>query len=286
MSLLVSGGTVVTSLDPPAVSAVRRARGRRAHRGGGRRGQDAGRRAHRCLGMPRHPRQRQRPHAPLLGARAGHALPTRAARATSSRSSSACGGVSTGPSTRRSVRASALVGGLEALLAGTTTLIDHHASPNAIDGSLDVVAEALASLGLRSVCCYEVTDRDGPERSQAGLAENAPLHPPHGRRRAAPGARHGRRARLLHAVRRDPGGLCRSGHRDRRTASTSTPPRTPRTRPIGQRRHGAARGRAAWPTPARSTTGLCSPTASTSTRTRRGSSATSGRPLPTTRAPT
>jgi putative selenium metabolism protein SsnA len=70
------------------------------------------------------------------------------------------------------VRASALVGGLEALLAGTTTLIDHHASPNAIDGSLDVVAEALASLGLRSVCCYEVTDRDGPERSRAGLAEN------------------------------------------------------------------------------------------------------------------
>ncbi len=71
-----------------------------------------------------------------------------------------------------SVRASALVGGLEALLAGTTTLIDHHASPNAIDGSLDVVAEALASLGLRSVCCYEVTDRDGLERARAGLAEN------------------------------------------------------------------------------------------------------------------
>jgi putative selenium metabolism protein SsnA len=71
-----------------------------------------------------------------------------------------------------SVRASALVGGLEALLAGTTTVIDHHASPNAVDGSLDVVAETLASLGLRSVCCYEVTDRDGPGRSRAGLAEN------------------------------------------------------------------------------------------------------------------
>jgi putative selenium metabolism protein SsnA len=71
-----------------------------------------------------------------------------------------------------SIRASALVGGLEALLSGTTTLIDHHASPNAVDGSLDIVAEALGSLGLRSVCCYEVSDRDGPERARAGLAES------------------------------------------------------------------------------------------------------------------
>jgi len=71
-----------------------------------------------------------------------------------------------------SVRASALVGGMEALLAGTTTLVDHHASPNAIDGSLDVIADAFGSLGLRSVLCYEVTDRDGPERSVVGVQEN------------------------------------------------------------------------------------------------------------------
>jgi putative selenium metabolism protein SsnA len=71
-----------------------------------------------------------------------------------------------------SVRASALVGGLESLLSGTTTLVDHHASPNAIDGSLDVIADALATLGVRSVLCYETSDRDGPERAEAGLAEN------------------------------------------------------------------------------------------------------------------
>jgi putative selenium metabolism protein SsnA len=70
------------------------------------------------------------------------------------------------------VRASALAGGMEALLAGTTTLIDHHASPNAIDGSLDIIADALAELGLRSVCCYEVSDRDGPDRARAGLRES------------------------------------------------------------------------------------------------------------------
>jgi putative selenium metabolism protein SsnA len=71
------------------------------------------------------------------------------------------------------IRASALVGGMEALLSGTTTLVDHHASPNAIDGSLDVIAEALASLGVRSVLCYETSDRDGPERALAGVTENA-----------------------------------------------------------------------------------------------------------------
>ncbi len=71
-----------------------------------------------------------------------------------------------------SVRASALVGGLEALLAGTTTLIDHHASPNSIDGSLDAIADALSALGARAVLCYETSDRDGPERAAAGVAEN------------------------------------------------------------------------------------------------------------------
>jgi putative selenium metabolism protein SsnA len=71
-----------------------------------------------------------------------------------------------------SVRASALVGGMEALLSGTTTLIDHHASPNAIDGSLDVIEDALSTLGIRSVLCYETSDRDGPERARAGLDEN------------------------------------------------------------------------------------------------------------------
>jgi putative selenium metabolism protein SsnA len=71
-----------------------------------------------------------------------------------------------------SVRASALRGGLDALLAGTTTIVDHHASPNAVDGSLDVIAGALGDLGVRSVLCYEVTDRDGAALAGAGVAEN------------------------------------------------------------------------------------------------------------------
>jgi cytosine/adenosine deaminase-related metal-dependent hydrolase len=70
------------------------------------------------------------------------------------------------------VRASALAGGLDALRAGTTTVIDHHASPNFVSGSLDVIAAALSELGLRSVLCYEVSDRDGAAVAAAGVAEN------------------------------------------------------------------------------------------------------------------
>lgn len=70
------------------------------------------------------------------------------------------------------IRASALVAAREALLAGTTTLVDHHASPNAIDGSLDIIAEAFEEAGLRSVLCYETSDRDGPHRAREGVREN------------------------------------------------------------------------------------------------------------------
>ncbi len=70
------------------------------------------------------------------------------------------------------VRYSALVCLIDAIKHGTTTLIDHHASPNAIDGSLDVIAEAVTQAGLRACLCYEVTDRDGEEKAKAGIAEN------------------------------------------------------------------------------------------------------------------
>ncbi len=74
--------------------------------------------------------------------------------------------------TRDDVRLSALVMLIDAVKHGTTTLIDHHASPNAIDGSLDIIAEAVEQSGLRAVLCYEVSDRDGEEKAQAGIAEN------------------------------------------------------------------------------------------------------------------
>lgn len=71
-----------------------------------------------------------------------------------------------------SVRASALVFAVDAIRHGTTTLIDHHASPNFIGGSLDVIADVIDEAGLRAVLCYEVTDRNGKEGAEAGIAEN------------------------------------------------------------------------------------------------------------------
>lgn len=70
------------------------------------------------------------------------------------------------------VRSSAEVCLADAVRNGTTTLVDHHASQRAIDGSLDVIAEAVEASGLRAVLCYEVTDRDGREAGQAGIREN------------------------------------------------------------------------------------------------------------------
>jgi putative selenium metabolism protein SsnA len=70
------------------------------------------------------------------------------------------------------VRACAEVCLVDAIRNGATTLIDHHASQRAIDGSLDVIAAAVVQSGLRAALCYEVTDRDGPAAAQAGIREN------------------------------------------------------------------------------------------------------------------
>jgi putative selenium metabolism protein SsnA len=70
------------------------------------------------------------------------------------------------------VHFSALVCLIDAIKHGTTTLIDHHASPNSIDGSLDQIAEAVLKSGLRASLCYEVTDRGGIDKAKAGIREN------------------------------------------------------------------------------------------------------------------
>jgi cytosine/adenosine deaminase-related metal-dependent hydrolase len=70
------------------------------------------------------------------------------------------------------IRASARLGALEALERGTTSIVDHHASPNAIEGSLDVIHDACTEVGVRIDTCYEVSDRHGADGAKAGLAEN------------------------------------------------------------------------------------------------------------------
>lgn len=67
---------------------------------------------------------------------------------------------------------SAKLGALEALEAGTTAIVDHNETPNAIEGSLTVIADACAEVGVRVVGAYGVTDRHGPDGARRGIEEN------------------------------------------------------------------------------------------------------------------
>lgn len=67
---------------------------------------------------------------------------------------------------------SALVSILDAIRHGTTTVFDHHASPNYITGSLDTIERAVRDVGIRASLCYEVTDRGGVEKAEEGISEN------------------------------------------------------------------------------------------------------------------
>lgn len=62
---------------------------------------------------------------------------------------------------------------VESLRNGVTTVIDHHSSPNAVSGSLSAMAAVARQVGVRSVLCYEASDRDGGAVLAAALAENA-----------------------------------------------------------------------------------------------------------------
>jgi putative selenium metabolism protein SsnA len=74
--------------------------------------------------------------------------------------------------TLEDTHASAEVFMADAIRNGTTCVIDHHASPNAVDGSLDVIADVVDQAGVRACLAYEVSDRDGPAAARAGIDEN------------------------------------------------------------------------------------------------------------------
>ena len=64
---------------------------------------------------------------------------------------------------------SAIMAYIECIRNGTTTIIDHHASPSCRDGSLDIIENAARKAGIRSCLSYEVSDRNV---KGAGIAEN------------------------------------------------------------------------------------------------------------------
>jgi putative selenium metabolism protein SsnA len=63
---------------------------------------------------------------------------------------------------------SALIPMIECIRNGTTTLLDHHASPSCREGSLKVISDAVKESGLRASLCYEVSDRN---KKGAGIEE-------------------------------------------------------------------------------------------------------------------
>lgn len=70
------------------------------------------------------------------------------------------------------VQLSATMGALEALGSGTTTLVDQHASPSAVSGSLLRVARGMNEVGIRGVLSYEISDRNGAVGREEALEEN------------------------------------------------------------------------------------------------------------------
>ena len=70
------------------------------------------------------------------------------------------------------IETSALVTAMDCAKNGATFAIDHHASPNAIKGSLEIITKAFDQVGVSHLLCYEVTDRDGKEKAIQGLEEN------------------------------------------------------------------------------------------------------------------
>jgi putative selenium metabolism protein SsnA len=74
--------------------------------------------------------------------------------------------------TLEDTRASAEVFMVDAIRNGTTCVVDHHASPNAIEGSLDVIADAVEQAGIRACLAYEVSDRDGQHAIEESIREN------------------------------------------------------------------------------------------------------------------
>ncbi len=69
------------------------------------------------------------------------------------------------------IEASALASAIYCAKSGVTFVIDHHASPFAIDGSLETIAKAFDRVGISHMLCYEMSDRDGVEIREQGLAE-------------------------------------------------------------------------------------------------------------------
>ena len=62
---------------------------------------------------------------------------------------------------------------LDCIRDGVTTIFDHHASFCEIPGSLFAIKDVCQELGIRANLCYEVSERDGMEKCDQSIRENA-----------------------------------------------------------------------------------------------------------------
>ena len=67
---------------------------------------------------------------------------------------------------------SAMATYIDSIKNGVTTVFDHHASFGSITGSLFEIEKAAKETGVRSCLCYEISDRDGMEKSRESIQEN------------------------------------------------------------------------------------------------------------------
>lgn len=74
--------------------------------------------------------------------------------------------------TDRDIYYSSLIPLIDCVKSGTTTILDHHASPGCVLGSLSKIEEALDIIPIRAALCYEVSDRDGQDVAELGIREN------------------------------------------------------------------------------------------------------------------
>lgn len=73
---------------------------------------------------------------------------------------------------KEDIKYSAYATYIESIKNGVTTVIDHHASPYCIEGSLKLIGDVAEEIGIRTSLCYEVSDRDGEIIANEGIKEN------------------------------------------------------------------------------------------------------------------
>ena len=132
---------------------------------------------------------------------------------------------------------SGLICSLEAIKSGCTAVIDHHASPNYVAGSLSTLRRGFVEAGLRGITCYETTHRNGGDAElESRRRRERGLRPADRRgqgqgRRALSGGGHDRRTRALHDLAQGHGAAAAKPCSRRGAACTSTWPRTATTFP-------------------------------------------------------